>query len=139
MSIKYSANPKLGPWVAKQRARCRLYQEGKPSPMTAERIREFESVGFDWETYRDLWSKRFEQLSEFKVQFGHCLVPHKYSANPKLGVWVSTQRSNYRFYMEGKPSPMTADRILDLESLEFEWSAKQFASNLPADLANLEG
>ena len=107
--------------------------------MTAERIREFESVGFDWETYRDLWSKRFEQLSEFKVQFGHCLVPHKYSANPKLGVWVSTQRSNYRFYMEGKPSPMTADRILDLESLEFEWSAKQFASNLPADLANLEG
>ena len=53
---------------------------------------------------------------------------NKYSINPKLGVWVATQLSNYRVYMEGKPSHMTVDRILDLESLEFEWSAKQFGN-----------
>ena len=53
---------------------------------------------------------------------------NKYSINPKLGVWVATQLSNYRFYTEGMPSHMTADRILVLESLEFEWSAKQFGN-----------
>ena len=119
--IKYSANPKLGKWVSKQRYHCKLYQEGKPSPMTAKRIQDLESVEFEWETTVAFWSLRFRELREFKAQFGHCLVPNKYSANPTLGQWVSTQRSNYRIYQEGKPSPMTAERIQELEIVEFEW------------------
>jgi hypothetical protein len=123
--LKYSTNPKLGQWVASQRRNYRLHQEGKPSIMTAARIRELESVGFEWETTRGVWNLRFRQMREFKVEFGHCRVPRKYSANPKLGQWVSTQRSTFSSYQKGKPSPMTAERIRELESLEFEWSAKQ--------------
>jgi hypothetical protein len=123
--IKYAANLKLGKWVSNQRSNYKLYQEGKPSHITADRIRELESVGFEWDTTVGLWNERFEQMREFKVQFGHCLVPIKYSANPKLGHWVSKQRSNYKLYQEGKLNPMTAERIRQLESLEFEWSAKQ--------------
>jgi hypothetical protein len=53
-----------------------MYQEGKPNRMTAERIRELESIGFEWETSAaPSWNERFEQLREFKVQFGHCRVP----------------------------------------------------------------
>ena len=54
-------------------------------------------------------------------KFGHCLVPRRYSAKPKLGQWVSTQRTTYRWYHEGKPSPMTAELIRELESIGFEW------------------
>ena len=50
------------------------------------------------------------------------MVPRKYSVNPKLGLWVLKQRSNFRLYQEGKPSPMTAERILVLESISFEWA-----------------
>jgi hypothetical protein len=119
--IKYPANPELGPWVSKQRYHCKLYNEGKPSPMTEERIRELESVGFKWEPNYVSWNERFAQLRDFTAQFGHCVVPPRYTANPKLGRWVTTQRHNFKWYQEGTPSPMTADRIRVLENIGFEW------------------
>jgi hypothetical protein len=67
-----------------QRSNYRLQQEGKPSTMTAERIQELESVDFELEVRAhngSSWSVRFEELREFKEQFGHCLVPHQYAAN----------------------------------------------------------
>ena len=39
-----------------------------------------------------------------------------------LGIWTSTQRTNYRLLKEGKTSPMTDDRIRKLESIGFCWS-----------------
>ena len=89
--------------------------------MTADRIRVLESVGFEWETTVGFWKERVDQLREFKVQFGHCLVPIKYAANLKLGKWVSNQRSNYKLYQEGKPSPMTESRFLALNGIGFKW------------------
>jgi hypothetical protein len=93
--------------------------------MTEERIRALESVGFDWRTsktdFASIWGECFQQLREFNVQFGHCRVPRQYAANPKLGSWVSLQRSNYRLYEDGKPSPMTEERIRALESVGFDW------------------
>jgi len=118
---KYSVNPKLGWWVSNQRRSYRLYQEGKPNAMTIERIRELESLEFQWEQCYASWNERFEQLRELTVQFDGCVMPIKYSTNPKLGKWVSKQRSNYRLYQEGKPSSMTAEHIRALESLEFKW------------------
>jgi hypothetical protein len=126
---RYAANHQLGHWVSIQRNNYRLHQEGKPSPMTEERIRELESVGFNWGTSKtglaSIWSVRFQQVYEFKAQFGHCLVPTRCAANPKLGHWVSTQRNNYRLHKEGKPSPMTDERIRELESIGFEWGASK--------------
>jgi len=127
VSSNYSANPKLGAWVKLQRSNYRWYQKGKPSGMTEERIRDLESVGFDWNSSKkktdltSIWSERFQQMREFKAQFGHCLVPQRYAANPKLGGWVKSQRSNYKFYHEGKPSPMTEERIQKLESAGFKF------------------
>ena len=117
---QYAANPKLGKWVSIQRSNYRLHQEGKPSHMTGERIRELESVEFEWEAIAFIWSVQFQQLREFKAQFGHCVVAQQYSANPKLGWWVKRQRHNYRLYQEGKPSPITEERIRELESVEFK-------------------
>ena len=117
---KYSDNPKLGNWCSNQRAQYRLHQEGKPSRMTAQRNRELESIGFKWEQIHLTWDKQFEQLREYKLQFGDCVVPAKYSANLQLGRWVQTQRHDIELYQEGKPSRMTAQRNRELESIGFK-------------------
>jgi hypothetical protein len=126
---EYAANPKLGRWVNNQRRNYSLHQEGNSSCLTTERIRELESIGFDWGTRRidvaPIWSVSFQQLCEFKEQFSHCLVPQQYADKPKLGRWVSTQRKNYKWLQEGKPSPMTEDRIRELESIGFDWGTSR--------------
>jgi hypothetical protein len=121
----YAANPQLGKWVSVQRHSCRLRQGGHQNPVTEERIRALNGIGFDWGTSQtdlvSIWSLRFQQLSEFKERIGHCLVPYTYSANPDLGRWVSIQRSKYRLQQKGKPSPMTEERIRELDSIGFHW------------------
>ena len=77
------------------------------------------------ETRNSKWRDNFRQLCEFKEQFGHSVVPQHYAANPKLGYWVSTQRKNYRWLQEGKPSSMTEDRIRELESIGFDWGTSK--------------
>ena len=123
MPRQYADIPKLGRWVATQRSNYRLHQAGKPSVITEEHIRELDSVGFNWRTRRtdvvSIWSVRFQQLCKFKEQFGLYLVPQLCAGTPKLGRWVSTQRSNYKLYQEGKPTPLTEKHIRELESVEF--------------------
>ena len=119
---RYSANPKLGLWVAQQRHCYKLQQEGKPSAMTAERTRAFEGIGFDWGTSYLNWNARFQQLTEYKAEFGNCLVPKHYAANPTLGIWVSLQRHNYKLQQEGKPGALTAQRTRQLVGIGFAWN-----------------
>jgi len=124
----YAANPKLGHWVSKERQYYKLHQEGTPSPMTEERIRALNDVGFNWSSTGTTWNERFQELKDYKERFGNCLVPTKYSTNPKLGKWVSTQRYQYKLYMEGKSSQMTEERIRALEDprIDFEWKLYNF-------------
>jgi hypothetical protein len=83
------------------------------------------------------WCDLFRQLCEFKVQFGHCLVPQQYAANPKLGTWVSRQRTNFRLQQEGKRSPMNEERIRGLDVIGFDWGT-DFASLWSARFQELE-
>ena len=131
----YAANPTLGKWVNTQRRYCRWHQEENSTSMTAEHIRALDAIGFDWGTntteLASIWSVQFQQLREFKVQFGHCLVPRRYAANPKLGWWVSNQHRNHRLYQEGKPRHMTEERIRALDGIGFDWGRSK------TDLASL--
>ena len=132
--LKCDTFPKLGGWASKQRSNYKVFHEGKSSPMTVQRIRELESVGFQWEQQYISWQDRFEQLCEYKLQFGHCVVPQQYTDNPRLGQWVSKQRCNYNLLQEGKPSPLTAARIRQLGSLEFKWeTTRGFWNKQPND------
>ena len=118
---RYSIHPKLGWWVSSQRTRYMKNTEEKS--MSAEHIRALDGIGFDWGTSKtdvaSIWSVRFQQLCEFKEKVGHCIVPQKYSANPKLGRWVSTQRHNCKLYQEGRPNALTAERIRALDDIGF--------------------
>jgi hypothetical protein len=117
-----SENSKLGKWVADQRARYHLHVKGKTSSMTLSRIRELESLDFEWDrSGATVWEDRLSELTDYRKIHGNCNVPTRYKENPKLGQWVATQRKQYRLRGEGKKSSMTTFRNQELENLGFEW------------------
>jgi hypothetical protein len=118
---RYSENNKLGHWVGHQRKHYKLHLEKKTSPMTPFRIRELESLGFEWDCYDTAWKNRLSELADYRKIHGHCNVPYNYRENNKLANWVGTQRYHYGLQLEGKASQMTTYRIKALESLDFEW------------------
>ena len=93
--------------------------------MTKERIQALEDIGFSWDAQEDIWQQRFNELKEYRERYGDCNVPSQWSENPQLGRWVSTQRSQYRLYQEGKKSSMTKERMQALESINFEWRVRK--------------
>ena len=103
-------NLKLGTWVQTQRGN---YQNGK---LSEDRIKSLEDIGFVWDPYESTWEEMFDALNEYEKLHGHCNVPTSYVLNGRtLGIWVSTQRSNYQ---NGKLSEY---RIKRLEDIGFVW------------------
>lgn len=85
-----------------------------PSAEDSPRFRDYQSCQ---------WSIRFEELEQFRLQKGHCCVPHGYQANPELARWVKRQRYQYKLRANGKASTMTNERISALEQLGFVWDS----------------
>ena len=95
---RYEDNPPLGSWVSKQRVLYTRNQAGKTTTLTEERIKQLDSLGFTWvieRAHQEQWSDRFQQLEDYKVKHGNCLVPVNNEDNPQLGLWVSRQRKLY--------------------------------------------
>jgi hypothetical protein len=118
----YSENIKLALWVVRQRTNYRLHVEGKTSSMTNLRIQTLEDIDFEWGCFSVTWEDRLSELADYREIQGHCNVPANCSESTKLARWVATQRSQYRFHLEGKKTSMTLPRIQELESLGFKWS-----------------
>ena len=75
------------------------------TPLTKERIDLLSTVAFKFpetnEEHRNfIWNKRFEELKAYYKEHGHSNVPRGYKVRPKLGGWVSKQRSSYRAFLE---------------------------------------
>jgi len=73
------------------------------------------------------WDEMFHLLREYKTEHGHTNVPSPYTDNPKLGHWVSDQRTGYReFTADNKQNNngMTEERINELESIGFKWTGE---------------
>jgi Helicase associated domain len=147
---KYPANPKLGivrlsfafywlfffgsnsflsldhrQWVNKQRMEKKFMDEEKRTSMTARKVEALESIGFTWAKRKGdaSWMCKYNELQAFAEQFGTCDVPTKYAPNPALGRWVSTQRSEYKIFMQsgGRSRHLTQGKIDMLNSLGFKW------------------
>jgi len=141
---RFKANPKLGRWVMTQRRQFTLLMQGFPSALTAERIRKLETLGFTWSVRPEpvtTWNKKYHELKGYKANYGNCMVPQRYQANPQLGTWVHTQRRQYKLMSEGKKSSMTKEKADALDSIGFFWAAKNISSSsesseLPVDDSN---
>ena len=68
----------------------------------------------------------FQRLVEYKEKHGNCLVPNRYSKDPQLGNWVSTQRRQFKALQEGRAeaTSMTKARAAKLDSIGFKWSTQ---------------
>ena len=99
--------------------------EGKRSSMTERKVLALESIGFTWAKRKGdaSWRFKYHELKDFAEKHGTCDVPTKYAPNPALGRWVSTQRSEYKVFMQsgGRSRHLTQEKIDMLNSLGFKW------------------
>lgn len=117
---RYSNDRQLGAWVSTQR---RNFGKGV---LAAARKARLDAMGFVWKTSDPRatpWMQRYDELVEFYKSFGHSIVPILFDANRPLANWVSCQRQEYRYFVEDKPSRMTAERIKLLNKVDFVWDA----------------
>ena len=77
--------------------------------------------------------EKYHELREYKNQHGNCDVATKYSPNPALGRWVSTQRSEYKKFRDGTSKHMTQEKINKLNRLGFKWEMLPNRSNSSSD------
>mmetsp|Transcript_14398 Transcript_14398/g.22483 ORF Transcript_14398/g.22483 Transcript_14398/m.22483 type:complete len:604 (-) Transcript_14398:90-1901(-) len=141
----------LGLWVAKQRQTFKLWQAGKPSPMTPERVAGLTELGFIFESQapKTPWKVRFAELQSFKEEQGHTRVQVRgkkhdgeNSSYSQLGKWVEHQRTQYKLRSEGKQSAMNAERIDLLEAIGFEWiipRAPRAPTSTPQKRSSVDG
>ncbi|KAG7356875.1 helicase domain protein [Nitzschia inconspicua] len=140
---RYTANRRLGIWVSAQRQQYKTMNQmasvaaRRAAPLTQDRIELLNQLGFSWtirsrDSLGESWNQRLEELKKFKDRHGHCMVPSRYSESPELGIWVGTQRTQYRLYMKAKETgevlpgaaAMNETRIRLLEELGFIWALR---------------
>jgi hypothetical protein len=102
----------LGRWVAA----CRTQR--RHGRLSATRIETLSALGFIWATPQDRWAEAVAQLTEFREQHGHLVVPIDYvtSSGFHLGEWVQKRRSDYPAHR------LPRGRVLELNRLGFDWS-----------------
>jgi hypothetical protein len=155
---RFSKNRRLGIWVSAQRQQSKALQQNS-EPMThgsarlsQERIDLLDNLGFTWtirsrDSLGESWNQRLQDLKAYKAAYGNCLVPSRYPPNPELGVWVGTQRTQYRLYLKAKQgfdlgggyTAMTEDRIQLLEEIGFIWALRSGDSKKFPDEIDAEG
>eukprot|EP00523_Entomoneis_sp_CCMP467_P019920 CAMPEP_0168863248 /NCGR_PEP_ID=MMETSP0727-20121128/18853_1 /TAXON_ID=265536 /ORGANISM="Amphiprora sp., Strain CCMP467" /LENGTH=395 /DNA_ID=CAMNT_0008918313 /DNA_START=85 /DNA_END=1268 /DNA_ORIENTATION=+ len=127
---RFPEDPQLGSWVSTQRRQYRILQEGgtETTPMTKERARRLESIGFQWSTKDPRhvpWQQRYEELVAFQNEYGHSQVPIGWEENVQLSNWVSTQRQEYKLLQKGRSSRLTPQKIELLNKVDFIWEAQR--------------
>ena len=113
--VVYLENPFLGRWLDKQR------HEKKRGVLSEERTKQLVALGVAWDPLDKFWERRFEDLSRFKAQHGHCNVPVEFPDNPSLGNWLNNQRSLQR------GGELSLDRVKRLERLGVTWKPVEAA------------
>jgi hypothetical protein len=122
--------PGLGAFVAHARDQYRLSKLGRKHTMNDQKFQTLHDIGFEFKVgktptvtaYPRLnWEERFQQLLQYKEEYGDTIVPQHFSGYNNLGAWVKTQRGNYKLMKKGGRSPMTTEMALKLSEIGFVW------------------
>jgi len=107
-------------WMEKQRSEYKKIRAGEDSYLTLLRIQRLNDIGFSFEAKckPKTWEERYEELVEFKANFGHCKVPRLYNG---LGKWVADQRQKYSKLLQDKKTNMTPEKAQKLTDLGMIW------------------
>jgi len=107
----------LALWVKRVRHEYKLYQRGRRSSLTPERVELLRGIDFRWKLHDDSWSARFSELQEFVEKQGHVRVPVNEAGTSCLYHWIKRQRRHYDLYLQGKPSSMSHERYIKLRDV----------------------
>jgi hypothetical protein len=112
----------------RQRYQFRLKQMGKHSTLSDARENILNEVGFVWDSHQTAWSDHFQTLKAYALANGHCTIPPQLSKeNAVLVTWCKHQRRQYKRYICGMDSTITAERIRCLESIGFDWNPRNLS------------
>ncbi|CAJ1945913.1 unnamed protein product [Cylindrotheca closterium] len=120
----YEHDLALSRWVKRQRCQYKLKLDGKRTSMSAERQQKLDDEGFVWDPHTALWETRRAELLEYRAREGNCNVPCRYAKNPQLGMWVRSQRREYKLLCEGQLSRLTPERYRVLDDMGFVWEPR---------------
>ena len=109
----YSEHPDLAWWVAAQR---KSYTTGQ---LTPERIERLTALDFFWDAQEAQWYEMYQSLIRYHQRHGNTLVPEGWADNPRLAVWVNTQRQARQHGHLG------AVRVARLDELGFIWDPRE--------------
>ncbi|KAL3933402.1 MAG: hypothetical protein SGBAC_010415 [Bacillariaceae sp.] len=119
----YQENPALARWAKRQRYQYKRKLEQKQSSMSDARQQKLEDVGFVWDLQTMVWQERYNELVEYKKKYGNCNVPSRFQENPPLGMWVKSQRRQYKLNLSHELTRLTPERFQLLTNLGFNWEA----------------
>eukprot|EP00956_Cyclotella_meneghiniana_P044435 scaffold318161_cov89-Cyclotella_meneghiniana.AAC.1 len=152
----YPQNEQLGMWVHKQRRNYKVYKqqlnnklnvETTDTSLSHERVHKLNQAGFVWDVHEAQWLERYEELKQYRKDYGDTFVPRSYTT---LGKWVEKQRADYKKYVAKKKAEegenllhdldegetktirkyqtaMNEERIRLLESEDFVWDPFEYA------------
>ncbi|MEO6787219.1 MAG: helicase associated domain-containing protein, partial [Chthoniobacteraceae bacterium] len=111
---KWREDTVLGGWVGNQRA------FRKRGTLSAERVAQLESVGFEWQLYsgylrspEERWEQMFARLLDYRREHGDTLVPPRFRGIKGLRRWVIAQRR--------QGDALRPDWRERLEAIGFRW------------------
>jgi hypothetical protein len=69
-------------WASNLRSRYANPEKSEKSPLSEERVRELDDLGFIWDVKSHNWKTNYQKLVLFVEENGHAKVPQKYP--PKI-------------------------------------------------------
>mmetsp|Transcript_36768 Transcript_36768/g.44347 ORF Transcript_36768/g.44347 Transcript_36768/m.44347 type:complete len:387 (+) Transcript_36768:76-1236(+) len=135
----YTKNTALGKWVSSQRAYYKLFQENEKTVITKERIQLLNKINFEWDPIDNLWNNRYDELKSYLNDNSVMALYAREEQNPKLKIWIGTQRKHYKLFQKDEKSHMTKQRINLLNNIGFAWDGRINASanDTPVSLKSL--
>ena len=94
----------------------------KVSRLSAEKIAQLKSIGFEFDSRDAKWMQRLDELHKYKDDHGDCLVPSNFPDNPTLSNWVASQRAQYKLYKKGGKTNLNERRLKLLMDAGFSFS-----------------
>lgn len=140
---------KMTKWMKDQRYNYKLFQQGKPSSMTADKIRRLQQVGFQLPNVqctaplvktepsrekRGIYKKWFENRDALKhymdTHNGSTDVPKNDPQHAKLWNWLNNQQTEYKKFCNNQESSMTQEKLDLLKEIGFEFNYISFEDRL---------
>jgi Helicase associated domain len=67
------------------------------------------------------WQERYDELVQYRSEFGDCLVPHNWNQNTPLAQWVKRQRYQFKLKKANRHTTLTDERMKSLDDIGFVW------------------